>query len=488
MYAWSQALVLPYESSWSLFQKLTWLNLANPMVLLRDISSKQISADYSPRQPRSFIDTNWLVRGWPRTASLPPVTESGLEIQGELFRHGGQIYIGQFADRLLTGRLRICPECIQEGFHCIAHQIVGLRRCPLHEEELTSKCLACQRSLDVFGPCLSFHSFRCPWCGNSLLKDDFLPPKPKFVSLIVERVQPLISWINSFDDEPISWPSRSLGTFFRVAGDTSDVVTTLSSAALWCFHRLRPVTRATEWFEPESEGLFLARIDNAGGIDTWKRCGQGLWDRDLERRVNEALSFVGAVITEEQTAFAALLGERHMCCSDLKELLRRYTPEDREYLSSAPVYCERAQVFHLWNVYLKRGLEYFENSMHMGWSPRLDEAFRAVIRHDVVSSFYLSAQMIHSYRYEGDPTSKHIYGARWTGSMTLFSLNGEWSSWGRRHEPTASTLVFCLRDEAALDLLRCGRRHMVEAQAWRRAELIDALTNWAARRPTRRRR
>lgn len=481
MYAWSKAFILPYESSWSLFQKITCLHSTRPLILLRDISPSRINI-HGPSivgegEWCSFEDTCWMRYPRRRTASLPPVSEAGLVIHDELFRHGGQIYFGNLAARVLATSLQICPICIEEGYHCIAHQIAGLSRCPIHEAELTSKCPLCDGYLGAFSLSGRFHSFRCPECQGRLLKEDFVPRLVTFADQIFVKIQPLIAWINSFSKESISWPFVYRETRRHQIGGVPENVDTLSRGLLWCLHRLKPFDSACAWFGSEIASLSLLHVNHADYFGRRRARGHDLPRRDMQHREDQTLACLRNVIQEVRTSLVEKIGAHSRCCELLTHLLSPYSRGlEKHFVSPGKEYCGLAQAVDLWELHLKAGLEYMKQDIRMGWWPEMNETFLEIARRDVTSLFYLSAQDIANYQNLRSVSPTHRYETFDLRTRPMFSLNGEYAHCGGGQSQNGTRLLlFSFQEEAILDQFRCDRGKMMGEKLERTVTMINAV-------------
>jgi len=481
MYAWNDVFGLPYESAWSIFQKLTWLNeTSKPLVFMRDVSSQYFNPseyNYCPSYyGHTFIDTSWLICGRPRTASLPPVTAAGLKIQELLLRHGGQSYVGSFAKRFLRSNLHVCPACIGLGFHCIAHQLAGIGKCPVHGVELTNDCPQCGKTLGDFEPRAKIYAFKCPHCCKSLLDEDELYPRNiALEQSVFDRIQPLIAWVNSFADESISWPSN-IDVLTRVAYQDPDVVVNFRDTWLSCFHQIRPFDGGEEWFMPKAAGLSLVSVDDAEGVDVWGPSGREIPRYRMANKVQEILGFVHNIIAEELRTIAKRIDQHGSCCEKMDILLSPYVNSHDEYfVSPSADYCGVAQAFHLWERRLKRGIEELEYSVRSGWTPCLNDAFERIVRMDVISAFYMSAQTVGFHQHEEDSSLSLWYAAYPHGKHPFWSLNGERTEWSMRKKPVSPLLVFRLDDADVLAQLRCDGGKMVQRKIARHAHLVNEM-------------
>jgi len=66
----------------------------------------------------------------------------------------------------MSSRLRICPLCLEHGYHSFWYQLYDLKVCPVHGCLLTERCQCCGKPLPEyrFGRMLFEHPYRCPNC------------------------------------------------------------------------------------------------------------------------------------------------------------------------------------------------------------------------------------------------------------------------------------------------------------------------------------
>lgn len=193
MISWHQQFARPFESPWSIAQKLAWLNVSEVPDILSTLAGRRVHAS-TPTQPRAFTDMGW----WGSVVS--PLsenteTEAPCASTNVLLRSDDDQRFRQIAKRALTTRLRVCPACIRQGYHSIVHQLAGLTRCPIHGMLLRDTCSHCHRP---YGACAVYRhqGFRCPWCNSALLPNDSLPAPAIRGSQVEARVfGPLVGWI-----------------------------------------------------------------------------------------------------------------------------------------------------------------------------------------------------------------------------------------------------------------------------------------------------
>ena len=142
----------PFESSWSLFQKLSAFNY----VSTRMINKVACFSERKGRNRRLVIDLIHLAE---ILGSTPRVLES--------FDPG---YLLGIMDRsrldiFRSSMLRFCPNCLCKGFHSELFQLRGLILCPEHGCTLLEACPGCRRQIE-YDDCL-LRAFICR-CGFKL--------------------------------------------------------------------------------------------------------------------------------------------------------------------------------------------------------------------------------------------------------------------------------------------------------------------------------
>lgn len=480
MYAWSQALAYPYETAWSLLQKMTLLNAVEPLVLLRDVCRTHIIVGqcYLDMERRdTFVDTEWMTVGRARESTLPPISDSGSVIRNTLQSHGGQVYLGLLAAHLLALDLRICPECIALGFHCIAHQLEGIRICPMHDIALTSACPVCGKSLVRFVPNAWFKRFQCPHCKESLLHDD-LPgvPDEAFSALIFARIQPLIAWINTFRGQAVAWPRLRADLPIRIVNGMPWETTTLREGVVWAFQKLNPSVEVQAYLGPETPQLVLAKADGSDDLDTWGESAHPATRLQTKKHLRDMREFIMSVVYEEEAFVHRAIQGHEDCCQEFRS---RLDPLEemmgRHVVRPGPCYCGFAQTFYLWRESLERGLDELNVSVRSGWRPKLDASFREIAHRDLRSLFFLTAQLVAQEQSVSEDPSNHSDWVFKIGAHPFFSLNGERSQRGCRGSYGPSAAIFYMNDEDVVHYLRCDAGRMMVEHRRRLASLRHRL-------------
>lgn len=179
---------LPYESSLSVLWRLGWRNAIGATQIA------QICRDKSVFNPNvSFYTSNWIdseyfadQTGW----HLPQREEQSMT----------DVFDGM-VDAWFSYTLRICPICVQDGYHSVWFQFHPLVRCPMHCCELLNSCQYCGAKLGSFFPSKNLlrRSYHCNFCSNPisgapLLLQDHLKFREHRIEL--ERAfQPMTQWL-----------------------------------------------------------------------------------------------------------------------------------------------------------------------------------------------------------------------------------------------------------------------------------------------------
>ncbi|HZW23992.1 MAG TPA: hypothetical protein VFF26_00780 [Gallionella sp.] len=154
-YTWDESWGLPYESLWSLLHKFSLLN---------HISLAECKRILKPDDAHGEFITE--LGGKLSVNKLGSI----LGIEGGLGQNLVHKIVHQ-SDRswLVSPQLRSCQECLRYGYHSVFHQILSIKKCPVHQTELTIiSCDFCGRSdrYDSFSR-LGNSPYTCPHCGRA---------------------------------------------------------------------------------------------------------------------------------------------------------------------------------------------------------------------------------------------------------------------------------------------------------------------------------
>lgn len=147
---------LAYESLWLSLSRLGWLNA------LKHSRLKALCCRSPYPKEKDLLKTSWVhseqlaaLVGW----QLPMAGEEGIER-----------YLGSRTNFWFSTRLRICPLCLEQGYHSVWHQLSSLPACPLDGCQLTEQCQSCGAPLPDyrFSRSLFDRPFYCNTCGKPI--------------------------------------------------------------------------------------------------------------------------------------------------------------------------------------------------------------------------------------------------------------------------------------------------------------------------------
>lgn len=138
---WYPSSVQPYSSLWITVQRFLMLNRPSEAAFISDFF---VNSD-RPAIPWISLNSNGT-----KSAEGPIRLARFARVLGETPGSFDRSMIGQFPRMAwpLFQRFRACKICFSEGFHSVLYSLVGLARCPVHDEELVS-CNLCAHRLSL---------------------------------------------------------------------------------------------------------------------------------------------------------------------------------------------------------------------------------------------------------------------------------------------------------------------------------------------------
>lgn len=145
----------PHESSLGVWLRFAWRN-ALPWIALRDCMG--LSATQRP----TLYDGDRLSQ-----SALPLALEWSLPTSAEIAHIGPLRALQAF---WFGPRLRICPVCMEAGYHSVWHQFLPLSQCPVHACPLTSTCQSCGAALPPYALPAAFghRAYMCRHCREPM--------------------------------------------------------------------------------------------------------------------------------------------------------------------------------------------------------------------------------------------------------------------------------------------------------------------------------
>jgi hypothetical protein len=194
---WKKEWLLPYESPWSIIEKIKFTNKVSTRDFLKIFGTAEntnIRSGFIGKRKRDLwgmegIDDKLLSKDL--GFSIKEHTENCVtQITKNIPRHI------PFRS-LFREELSYCLDCMKKGYHSLFHQLGILYRCPYHGNELTTQCSKCGATLQYAIPGHNFElGFVC-LCGECLLDDLNITFQPK-LEITDRRITTFLN--NSYDD------------------------------------------------------------------------------------------------------------------------------------------------------------------------------------------------------------------------------------------------------------------------------------------------
>ena len=179
---WRHEQVRPYESALS--------------VILKYLNDNRVStSNWQQLIFASDFESNSLLTGQGVIQPRPEIAAGEAIVGGTLRSYGARWRCGL----TISERVRQCPECRAQGYHCIFFQIQNLRSCPMHGSELIDYCANCGANTPSYDLPGSWRALRadCRRCHAALFSS--ISPghaDPHLTAVNLEtRLRPLADWI-----------------------------------------------------------------------------------------------------------------------------------------------------------------------------------------------------------------------------------------------------------------------------------------------------
>ncbi len=135
---WQQTAPAPFESGWSVFSKLLLLNQIKPSQLASLLQSPDVENNNRLR----FRNSDWI--DLEQFSEMLSVNPNRLR---QCFFDQLQIHVEESYSQLKNDGIKICPECLAKGYHCIFFELGFIDICPWHHIALEQACADCLRAV-----------------------------------------------------------------------------------------------------------------------------------------------------------------------------------------------------------------------------------------------------------------------------------------------------------------------------------------------------
>lgn len=132
---WQPCAPSPFESAWSIFAKLLALNEQRPHEIVRLIAGSDVPL---PRRGGlNFRTSDWI--DFQRFGKTLKIDSIGLRAA----------FLDQlgFEIKAWPPGIKICPECLSMGYHCIFFELIFIDTCPWHHRKLEEPCVDCMNAV-----------------------------------------------------------------------------------------------------------------------------------------------------------------------------------------------------------------------------------------------------------------------------------------------------------------------------------------------------
>lgn len=201
---WRDDSMVPGESVYSLWNKISWYGVAQPIYLLWECRSPSDRLVTYPHEV-NFGNADCLLGNIEHSDPLPML---GGTLPCVRLRQINDGWRRDVPARWRCESLRFCPECIASGVHLNLHQHLGLSVCPVHDAILRTRCPRCHFTIP-YSCKTGQRAFSCPRCGFVFLGEGMIefsfPPNVR--QLYVNADDKFRAWLPSL----ATLPSVSLG-------------------------------------------------------------------------------------------------------------------------------------------------------------------------------------------------------------------------------------------------------------------------------------
>lgn len=196
---WNSSWVNPFESTWSIIEKIKYANAITSREFVREFGIKNSSGKLI-KQRSGLLRINGI--------NLDYLAQStGTDFQKHTEYHFNKI-IGMFTNQDISTFIKkeftYCVDCLSMGYHSLLHQFIFIQKCPYHLSNLNNRCNSC--GVTTFCDIHNHNSkggFKCS-CSNYY-------SEPKFRSFTEWQLN-----LQLIDCEVLNWVTMDSATFNRI--------------------------------------------------------------------------------------------------------------------------------------------------------------------------------------------------------------------------------------------------------------------------------
>ncbi|WP_141692707.1 hypothetical protein [Paenibacillus pectinilyticus] len=141
---WNPAWINPFESGWSIFEKIKYSNVVTSLDLVNEFGIRNASGEIN-RQSHSLFTLNEFDHEYLTQSLGFNVPE---HLKSYIFKMIGIFPKNLNTKCLIRSELTYCVDCLSMGYHSLLHQFSLLHKCPFHLNDLMRGCNNCGYKLD----------------------------------------------------------------------------------------------------------------------------------------------------------------------------------------------------------------------------------------------------------------------------------------------------------------------------------------------------
>ncbi|MBK5261039.1 MAG: hypothetical protein JJE17_00520 [Peptostreptococcaceae bacterium] len=159
MLIWNNCIIQPYETFHSIASKICFLNFCAPYDLNIDMTDNfQVSS-------KRFTEP------WKNLYSiLGDKTISDVKMSQDVFWGIFMNSLKYNTENLLCNEFKVCPKCIETGYHSLLHQLTFMDKCFIHGIKLVTECPKCHSKSFEWIKDISSRAYTCRKCKHIFIK------------------------------------------------------------------------------------------------------------------------------------------------------------------------------------------------------------------------------------------------------------------------------------------------------------------------------
>lgn len=168
---WNENWILPYESTWSILEKVKFANQVSTKQLIQIFGTEDSKKNRIGKVGKRFRNLQTM-EGLDVTVLEQVLGINILEQSKKALEEIDSLLPRSIKSKeLIDENLVFCVHCIKQGYHSILHQLNIINMCPIHLSNLERSCMNCKLQIPYQ---LAPHEYEIGFvcnCGESLILD-----------------------------------------------------------------------------------------------------------------------------------------------------------------------------------------------------------------------------------------------------------------------------------------------------------------------------